>query len=208
MSYVQNETPQSASILDMGCVQHDLDRINESTWLHGRLCEAFNDVTGLDYAEDEVRELNQRGYDVVHADAESFDLPETYDMVVAGELIEHLSNPGRFLQRVRNHLKSSGRLLLTTPNPWYYGYFLQATRGEVLSNPEHTCWFDKRTLRQLLSRYGFEVEHFEYVTGSQWSILYPHRWLESRVMRGVYRVGFETIGSDRMLCVARLSDDD
>lgn len=208
MDYMNQEASKSPSILDIGCVQHDLDRVDESTWLHGRLDAAFDDVTGLDYAEEQVAELNRQGYDVVHADAETFNLSNTYDIIVAGELIEHLANPGKFLERAREHLKASGMLLLTTPNPWYFGYFFQATRGDVLSNPEHTCWFDKRTLRQLLSRYDFEVEHFEYVTGSRWSLLYPHRWIETKIMRSVHGAGFKTIGSDRMLCVARMSDSE
>ena len=38
------------------------------------------------------------------------------DIVIAGEIIEHIINPFRFLLEVKRILKSSGRLLLTVPN--------------------------------------------------------------------------------------------
>ncbi len=54
---------------------------------------------------------------MVQADVETMDLGETYDVIVAGDIIEHLSNPGRFLGAVSRHLNKEGVFLVTTPNP-------------------------------------------------------------------------------------------
>jgi SAM-dependent methyltransferase len=43
----------------------------------------------------------------------------TFDTVIAGEIIEHLEQPVLFLRNCRRLLKPSGRLVLTTPNPYY-----------------------------------------------------------------------------------------
>src|SRR5207253_10239263 len=40
----------------------------------------------------------------------------SFDVVICGDLIEHLRDPERFLVRVRPLLRPGGRLVLTTPN--------------------------------------------------------------------------------------------
>lgn len=42
-----------------------------------------------------------------------------FDTVLAGEVIEHLEEPVRFLRNCRRVLRLGGRLILSTPNPYY-----------------------------------------------------------------------------------------
>lgn len=155
--------PRGISILDVGCVNHDASRADDPNWLHQHL-DARGDVLGIDYLAADIRELQAEGWNVECADAEVMDLGETFDVIVAGELIEHLANPGAFLTRARDHLSDTGRLILTTPNPWGVTYLKRlVTPGEVHCNDEHTCWLDRRTLRQLLERHGFEVAEHEFI---------------------------------------------
>ncbi len=102
-------------LLDVGCAGY-LPDPQSPGWLHGRLRDAFHHVTGIDYDEKIVEDLRSLKYeDVHHANAETFRLPERFNTIVAGEVLEHLSNPGLFLQRAREHLAAGGRLLITTP---------------------------------------------------------------------------------------------
>lgn len=162
--------PEGGSILDIGCAQHDAGERSDPNWLHQHLYEIGNEVLGIDYLEEEIAELREAGYNVEHQNAETMDLGREFDTIVAGELIEHLSNFGQFLDRVNNHLLPGGALVLSTPNPWALHRFYQAFQGEVYSNPEHTCWFDERTLRQTLKRHGFEVESVAYVEPPAWGV--------------------------------------
>ena len=43
---------------------------------------------------------------------------ETFDVILASEVIEHLAQPEVFLAEARRVLSTSGVLLLTTPNLW------------------------------------------------------------------------------------------
>lgn len=149
-------------ILDIGCLQHSLENVKSNDWLHGRLCENFKTVVGIDMDED-VLKLRTQGYDVYRANAEDFDLGRKFDTIVAGELIEHLSNPGSFLDCVKKHLKEEGKLILSTPNPFWIEYWIRKLFGKLKVNVEHTSWFDLTVLEQLASRHGFIVKKHEFI---------------------------------------------
>ena len=151
-------------VLDLGCVRHNLEETEKEEWLHGVIKNEAESVLGVDYLEKEVEELKRRGFNVVCANVETMELGDKYDLIVAGDLIEHLNNFGLFLDRVRNHLKSDGIFILTTPNPVNpMRFFSVLLRGEAGANSEHTCWFTEQVLRQLIERYGMRIDKIDYV---------------------------------------------
>ena len=140
-------------------MQHDPAKRQDPNWLHQHLYNQADEVLGVDIDEEGIGSLRSAGFNVGLADAEKLDIDGTFDYVVAGELIEHLANPGKFLQAAEAKLGAEGRLISTTPNPWCWPRLKQLVySGEVQCNPEHTHYHDRRTLRQLLKRYGFETE--------------------------------------------------
>lgn len=152
-------------ILDVGCAGH-FPEIGSPYWLHGELRRCFPDVIGIDISDENISYLTATGLDNIFVmNAESFYFPEPFDTIVAGELIEHLSNPGKFLQRCREHLKPGGRLILTTPYPFALFNILYSILKfpRTCSNTEHTCWFCPQTLMELARRHGFRVIHWELV---------------------------------------------
>ncbi len=152
-------------VLDVGCTSHTLE-VGSAYWLHGRLRENFASVTGIDISEENIKALRSSGFsDVYVQSAESFELPDRFDTIVAGELIEHLANPGLFLQRARRHLNDGGRIVLTTPNPFSLAYSLYAFLKfpRTCQNPEHTCWFCVGTVAELARRNGLRVLHSELI---------------------------------------------
>jgi 2-polyprenyl-3-methyl-5-hydroxy-6-metoxy-1,4-benzoquinol methylase len=113
----------------------------------------------VDIARDELKKLKKKGYNVKYADAESMELGRQFDVVFAGELLEHLSNPGMFLAKANSHLKENGLLVLTTPNAFSLQVFLRNILGmKLYINEEHVCFYELNTLRHLLDRYGFKIE--------------------------------------------------
>lgn len=152
------------AILDVGCVGGSLNE-ESPYWLHQRLKERFADVTGVDINAEAVRNLQSKGYNVFLMNAEELAIDRTFDSIIAGELIEHLSNPGTFLEAARRHLKPDGRIILTTPYPFAALNFFYALLKfpKTCSNKEHTQWFCPSTLRELARRYGYRVVHLELV---------------------------------------------
>lgn len=153
-------------VLDVGCVEHLAVRSASQDWLHRKLYTRAKSVLGLDYAQDEVKKLPAE-YNVVAGDAHTVDLLREFDCIVAGELIEHLDNPGMFLRNMMRHLRPGGSIVLTTPNPFYPKRILDILRtGRTDINPEHTCWYCDVTLTQALERAGFCHVEAHFVSNS------------------------------------------
>ncbi len=149
---------EGKEVLDCGCLGGRLDDVSEMhTTSHYQIAKVSKLCVGVDIVAEEVERRRAIGYDIRVADVETMKLGKTFDIVVAADLIEHLSNPGAFLDRAREHLRPGGLLCLVTPNPWSTNSVAKSILGvEVRVNPEHTCWYDPVTLRQLVQRHGFE----------------------------------------------------
>ncbi len=178
-------------MLDLGCICHDLDQTAVPN-LHEFLRRCAKRVLGVDYLPDEVDRMKRQGCDVICANVEEMDLDETFDVIVAGDIIEHLGNVSRFMERVRAHLRPGGMFLVTTPNPITYVRFLRVLlKARAGANREHTCWFTAKVLRQLAERCGLELVEEAFVDDTR--LFYP--WFKRqksgsllrRVLRGVGR---------------------
>jgi 2-polyprenyl-3-methyl-5-hydroxy-6-metoxy-1,4-benzoquinol methylase len=158
LNYARNK-----SVLDLGCVEHDPESYKSKYWLHKALKQVASTLTGIDLYEPGVHYLNKLGYNIVCADSQNFNLHQKFDVLVAGDLVEHLEDFHGFLSSCKRHMHEKSRLIISTPNPWYWRNVVKAVLSkEVSNNPEHTCWLCPRTLRQLLSRHGLAIGEIEF----------------------------------------------
>ena len=151
---------KNKDVLDVGCVEHTVEALKINPfWVHNFLKDNSN-VLGIDILADDVKMLVANGYNMKVANAETFKLKKKFDVIFAGELIEHLSNPGLFLQQSKKHLRENGILIITTPNTFYTPRLLECIRkidDNPIVNAEHTNWFSPSTLKTLFRREGFDI---------------------------------------------------
>ena len=63
--------------------------------LHERIVEHVRgEVIGIDINKKEIEKMREEGFNVHVENAEKINLDKNFNVVVAGEVIEHLSNPG------------------------------------------------------------------------------------------------------------------
>lgn len=162
---------EGKSVLDIGCVQHRSSQAKNEGWMHELIAECASSVLGVDILEEDLAELQSQGYNVLYGDAEDLDLNQEFEVVFLGEVIEHLSDFEGLFNSVDDCLKPGGRVIITTPNAMSAYWLVNRLAKTEFINPEHTCWFDETTLRQLLRRFGFEVVECNYARMSRvWSI--------------------------------------
>ncbi len=177
-------------VLDFGCVDHNFKKAvveKKRFWLHGFICNHANKCIGVDWSENEIRKLNEAGYHCIGGNAESVNLNRKFDVIIAGELMEHLHNPGLFLENVKRHLNDDGVFILTTPNPFSWWRFVDiAVKGNPSVNEEHTCWFCPKTLCYLIMQHGFDIKEIFWVT--LYNCNPPHHLVEriARAIRGYF----------------------
>jgi len=170
------------------------DKLEAGTWLHARIAEVADSIVGLDLSADGVSWARGCGFEAYAVDAQSpediaaLDL-EPADVVVAGEIIEHLDAPGPFLRAMRALVRPDGQLVVTTPNAYRLLNFLAPASGNELIHPDHTAWHSPHTLRNLLTRSGWDVEGIAYYQNPAPKLRGP-----LRPVGRVLRAGFVTAG--------------
>lgn len=151
------------TVLDVGCINHDFNDSKSKYWVHKALCAVASECVGIDIYEEGINFLKGKGYNVFVGNAENFTFERKFDVIVAGELMEHLGNVSKFIECAKAHLKPSGVLLLSTPNPWHWRFIIKGLFScDVKPNREHTCWFCLPTITQLLSRHNMVVKEIKY----------------------------------------------
>jgi len=153
-------------VLDLGC-------------RYGALTEYYaegNDVTGVDIDREALEHAEARlGIQALWADLDyplAF-MDETFDVVVIGELLEHIREPKRLVDQARRVLRPGGRLVGSTPNGFRVKNrlrFLSGRPPEV--DPTHLHLFSPADVRELLA--DFDEPQIQFVAG-RFARLHP-RW--------------------------------
>lgn len=94
-------------------------------------------------------------------DPRSIPVLENVEIIVCGEVIEHLSNPGRFLESIRWLYECP--VIITVPNAFSDAGMKAMARGIENVNLEHVAYYSYHTLKELVTRHGYGVrEHYWY----------------------------------------------
>jgi 2-polyprenyl-3-methyl-5-hydroxy-6-metoxy-1,4-benzoquinol methylase len=163
-------------VLDLGCRYGALTR----TYSGG------NDVVGVDVDREALAVAEaELGIATRWADVEQpLDFAdESFDVVVAGELIEHVRDPSRLAAEAFRVLRPGGRVVGSVPNAFRLKsrlLFLMGRKPE--DNPTHLHLFTPDDLRTLLS--AFEQVELRYLS-SRWLRLHPRLTANIVVFTGV-----------------------
>lgn len=175
--YLLKEIGRGKRVLDVGCLGGQLSRL---------ILEAGNEVWGVEINPVAAEAAQSRGIRVKVADAEQ-GLPfedESFDVVHAGEVIEHLYDTKAFLAECRRVLKRGGVVIFTTPNLNSLENRLRVVTGGYLSMtgayPEdhygsHVRVFNVDKIRELCAQTGFELKDVRGI----FSLEPRRRWVEA-----------------------------
>lgn len=160
-------------VLHLGCTNwpYTQDSIDNDMLLHSALAKTASELYGFDFDQEGIDVLNKAGVDKLYrADLERLEdvqLDETFDLIVAGEMIEHLNNPGMFLKGIQRFMTAGSELVITTINAYSALRFASySVRGKGGVNepvhPDHVAYYSYKTLKLMVERAGFEVDSFYF----------------------------------------------
>lgn len=143
-------------VLDLGCRD-------------GALTQAYaggNEIVGIDADREALAEAQKLGIETRWADLDDA-LPfedGTFDVVVAGELLEHLRDPRRVVSEVLRVLRPGGTFVGSVPNAYRLKNRLRFLRGRKPENdPTHLQMFAPTDIRDFLA--GFEDVDLHLIAG-------------------------------------------
>jgi ubiquinone/menaquinone biosynthesis C-methylase UbiE len=140
--------PNGRPLLDVGCYTGVFVEIAAR---HGW------DAWGLEPSHWAVEQARARGLHVVQGTLDTAELPEAgFDVVTMWDVIEHLTDPRRALQRSHRLLKPGGLLVVHTIDIESPFARLMGARWPWLMEM-HIYYFSRRTLRAMLEKCGFQV---------------------------------------------------
>jgi 2-polyprenyl-3-methyl-5-hydroxy-6-metoxy-1,4-benzoquinol methylase len=149
-------------VLELGC---------SSGYLAQPLRERGNTIVGVELDPDAAREAEQWCERVIVGDLEAMTLPlepSSFDVVLCGDVVEHLRDPVAVLGGVRTFLKPSGTLVLSTPNiaNWAMRLSLLAGRWRYTDrgflDRTHVHFFTRATLVEAVERAGYRVLRVDF----------------------------------------------
>lgn len=158
-------------VLHLGCTNHPYTReaIENDALLHFELEKIAEVVYGFDYDQAGIDVLERHGATKLYrADLERLEdvpLEETFDVIIAGEMIEHLNNPGLFLRGIQRFMNAGTNLIITTINAYcgmrFWQYFLRGKGGaNEPVHPDHVAYYSYSTLNLVIRRENLRVEDF------------------------------------------------
>lgn len=158
--------PSRPSYLDIGCGDGSL------TIKVASIIEAL-EIYGVDVDESALARAIERGITALKCNLDEEPLPftnDSFDLITAFEVIEHLNNPQRMLREAFRVLKEGGIIVIETPNvTGCVGRFIadqlkltaltaKALRtGSFLVESREANGFDPQSLRLALIKVGFKV---------------------------------------------------
>lgn len=169
-------------VLDIGCC-----------WgtMHRQLKQIRNDceIFGIDIS---ITEMYKNDKNIFMGDAQKMDMfySETFDTIIAGEVIEHLEEPEKMIKEACRLLKPRGKLIITTNNKGslinriFHTYESKATT--------HRHIFQKAELTSLLEENGFKIRSLSMLpyVSSRYSFTDPFRIFAGRIFPSSLRENF------------------
>lgn len=127
-------------ILDVGCGLGHQVRYLKARFPHST-------VVGTDFSAFAVEKTKECGNVAVQSSCYNFSkIFQDYDVVIATEIIEHLSKPKKLLKEIHNTLKEGGLCIITTP-----------VKGVQKLEDDHMQEYSNEELRKLMEEYFDDV---------------------------------------------------
>jgi 2-polyprenyl-3-methyl-5-hydroxy-6-metoxy-1,4-benzoquinol methylase len=161
---VFHQIPDKAKVLDVGCSSG-----NFGVELKKRKnCQ----VDGIELDSSDFKKAQKNLDKVYQLNIETDDISELakdYDVIYFGDVVEHLVNPAKALEKVKHHLSPTGFILFSIPNMAHATIRLLLLEGDFeytetgLLDKTHLHFYNQKEIERVFAEAGLKIEYLDYV---------------------------------------------
>lgn len=179
---VSSFIPKGSRVLDVGC---------GTGWMSRHLRdEGGCETVGVEPDPVRAEEARGSGLDVIIGVLQDVDVDATgrFDVVLFGDVLEHLSDPGQVLGLAKKYLRPGGLVVASVPNVAHWTVRLLLLSGRFDYKPTgimdatHLRWFTARTAKGLFEGSGYRVVRWRTTAGLELGCYRypPFKWLGAK----------------------------
>jgi O-antigen biosynthesis protein len=173
---LENKNSSHTLIVELvGGDKHVLDLGSSTGYLAKALEERGCRVTGVEIDPEAARQAEAHCERVIVGNIESLDLDaeldeESFDVIVFGDVLEHLKDPLQALRRFKPFLHTEGYVVASIPNIAHGSVRLALMQGRFPYRPlglldnTHLRFFTRETVEQLFKDAGFLIAELRHTT--------------------------------------------
>jgi 2-polyprenyl-3-methyl-5-hydroxy-6-metoxy-1,4-benzoquinol methylase len=149
-------------VLDAGCATGDFVF---------QLTEYYPNTYGVDVSSDAISEGRIKYPEIIDKLSVSNldfcnDYNNKYNLIMLWDVVEHVQDPKKIINDLKDSLLDGGYIVLSTPNIDSPIAKIMGSKWAFMTPPEHLGFFGKTTLSKLLSNNGFTVT--KWTTKGKW----------------------------------------
>lgn len=202
------ELAKNRRVLHLGCADapRTAEQLADGSLLHLRFLEAARECVGVDFDSEALALLRKHLPEgrFVHADVTQPDQLahlRGFELIVAGEILEHLDSPVAALHGLRLCVDTNGLLVITVPNAFSLKRVARALVHRELVHSDHVAYFSPRVLKTLAERGGWQRKvTFGYVQRSP-------RWIKRMLQLPIHGlIRLSPLVADGLIAELRCAD--
>jgi 2-polyprenyl-3-methyl-5-hydroxy-6-metoxy-1,4-benzoquinol methylase len=158
-------TPSNKNILDIGCFSGELlNRVRMSQ-------KVSNNYFGADldnYLSKDFNFIKFILFDFNESNLSKLFDNKKFDIVILGDILEHLVNPWAALNNIQQIIEDSSKILISVPNSGHWYFRLKIFFGKIeytnngLFDKTHLRFFTKMSSKELVNNSKLEIVELSY----------------------------------------------
>jgi 2-polyprenyl-3-methyl-5-hydroxy-6-metoxy-1,4-benzoquinol methylase len=191
-------------VIHLGCCDapYCQEKYIKGDLFHLKLLKTARKVIGIDIDEPSIKFMEHAGIKNLMVDnVENFNIElkyQDFQIILAGEILEHLHNPGLFFKGISGFGNKETEIIITTINTPTLKSFMRALAKKEMVHHDHVCYYSIKTLSQLLKRFDLHIIKYYYYCAPPFPNSGIMTGLSNRISKGFCKI-FPMLGDG---CIA------